>query len=149
LTPIRKRHMATLLHRLGRAAFRRRGLVVVIWLVALAALGAAALLFKGPTSGELSMPGTESQRALDILKRDFPEASGATGTTVVAGPEGRQLLEEKAAIAALVQEVSALPGVIGAVDPFQAQALSPDGRYALIQVQFAERAYSISDELRA
>lgn len=141
--------MATLLHRLGRAAFRRRGLVVVIWLVALAALGAAALLFKGPTSGELSMPGTESQRALDILKRDFPEASGATGTIVVAAPEGRQLLEEKAAIDALVQEVSALPGVIGAVDPFQAQALSPDGRYALIQVQFAERAYSISDELRA
>ena len=30
------------------------------------------------------MPGTESQRAMDALKQQFPEASGATGTIVVA-----------------------------------------------------------------
>ncbi|HEY8532951.1 MAG TPA: MMPL family transporter [Micromonospora sp.] len=141
--------MATLLYRLGRASYRRRGLVVVIWLIALGLLAAAALAFKGPTSGEITIPGTESQRALDILKRDFPEASGATGTIVVVAPEGRHIIQDKAAIDALVQEVSQVPGVLGAVDPFRAQALSPDGRYALIQVQFADRPYAITDEQRA
>ena len=34
--------MATMLYRLGRFAFRRRGLVAVLWVVILAAVGGAA-----------------------------------------------------------------------------------------------------------
>src|SRR5688500_8215082 len=74
--------MATLLYRLGRASFRRRGLVVIAWLVVLAALGMSAAAFKGATSSDFTMPGTESQRAIDALKSEFPEASGATGAIV-------------------------------------------------------------------
>ncbi|GAA3343605.1 MMPL family transporter [Amorphoplanes nipponensis] len=142
--------MATLLYRLGRASFRRRKLVVVLWLVLLAALGGAALAFKGPSSSDFTMPGTESQRAIDALQREFPEASGATGTIVVAAPAGGTLADAalKPAVEGLVKEASALPGVLGAVDPFAAKALSPDGRYALIQVQFATRADEVTDEQR-
>ena len=142
--------MATVLYRLGRASFRRRGLVVIAWLVALAALGAGAAVFKGTSSSDFTMPGTESQRAIDALQREFPEASGATGTIVVAAPQGQQLLTpaNQAAVAGLVKEVSALPGVLGAVDPFQARAVSPDLAHALIEVQFAERADKVTDEVR-
>jgi RND superfamily putative drug exporter len=141
--------MATLLYRLGRASFRRRGLVVVLWLVALAALGVAAATFRGPSSSDFSIPGTESQRAIDTLQREFPEASGATGTIVVVAPPGRQLTQDRAVVQALVGEASAVPGVVGAVDPFQARALSPDGRYGLIQVQFAEQADAVTEDQRA
>ena len=140
--------MATLLYRLGRASFRRRGLVVVLWLVALAALGGAALTLMGPTATNFTMPGTESQRAIDTLKREFPEASGATGTIVVAAPEGQQLAAQQAAVADLVREASSLPGVVAALDPSLTGAISPDGRYALIQVQFADQADEITDEQR-
>jgi RND superfamily putative drug exporter len=141
--------MATLLYRLGRASFRRRGLVVVLWLVALAVLGVAAAAFRGPSSSDFSIPGTESQRAIDALQREFPEASGATGTIVVAAPPGRQLTADRAVVQALVGEASGVPGVVGAVDPFQSRSISPDGRYALIQVQFAERADAVTEEQRA
>ncbi|GAA1776106.1 MMPL family transporter [Luedemannella helvata] len=142
--------MATVLYRLGRASFRRRGLVVIVWLVALAALGAGAAVFKGTTSSDFTMPGTESQRAIDALKSEFPEASGATGTIVVAAPAGQQLTTPayQAAVAALVKEASMLPGVVGAVDPFQARAVSQDLRHALIQVQFAERVDKVTPEQR-
>ncbi|HET6529703.1 MAG TPA: MMPL family transporter [Actinoplanes sp.] len=142
--------MATLLYRLGRGSFRRRKLVVALWLVLLAALGAAALTLKGPTSSDFTMPGTESQRAIDALQTEFPEASGATGTIVVAAPAGRTLAEPPltAAVQGLVREANALSGVVGAVDPFTARALSPDGRYALIQVQFADRADRVTDAQR-
>ncbi len=140
--------MATLLYRLGRASFRRRGLVVVLWLVALAVLGVAAAAFRGPSSSDFSIPGTESQRAIDALQREFPEASGATGTIVVAAPPGRQLTADRAVVQALVGEASGVPGVVGAVDPFQSRSISPDGRYALIQVQFAERADEVTEEQR-
>ncbi|MET8152813.1 MMPL family transporter [Actinoplanes sp. NPDC049668] len=143
--------MATLLYRLGRASFRRRKLVVVLWLVLLAALGGAALAFKGPTASNFTMPGTESQRAIDALQREFPEASGATGTIVVAAPQGATLADPKltAAVQGLVKEASGLPGALGAVDPYAVKALSQDGRHALIQVQFAERADAVTKEQRA
>ena len=49
----------------------------------------------------------------------------------------------------VTQEAATLPGVVGAVDPYQVKALSPDGRYALIQVQFAGRADDVTDAQRA
>ncbi|MFC6019097.1 MMPL family transporter [Plantactinospora solaniradicis] len=142
--------MATLLYRLGRASFRRRRLVVVIWLVLLAALGGAAVAFMGPTSTNFSIPGTESQHAIDALQREFPEASGATGTIVVAAPEGQQLTapDRQAVVADLVREASTLPGAVGALDPFASGAVSQDRRYALIQVQFAAQGDDITEEQR-
>ncbi|MEO3745915.1 MMPL family transporter [Plantactinospora sp. B5E13] len=142
--------MATLLYRLGRASFRRRRLVVVLWLVLLAALGGAAVAFMGPTSNNFSIPGTESQRAIDALQREFPEASGATGTIVVAAPEGQQLAapQHQPAVAGLVREAATLAGVLGALDPFATGAVSRDGRYALVQVQFAAQADEITEAQR-
>ncbi|MEV4493005.1 MMPL family transporter [Micromonospora coxensis] len=142
--------MATLLYRLGRASLRRRRLVVAVWLVVLVGLGIAAATLKGPTASNFTMPGTESQQALDLLAERFPAASGATGTIAVKAPADGQLVtpEGQAVVKQVVQEAATLPGVVGAVDPFQVQALSPDGRYALVQVQFAEGADAVTDEQR-
>ena len=142
--------MATVLYRLGRASFRRRTLVVILWLALLAALGGAAAAFMGPTASNFTMPGTESQRAIDRLKQEFPEASGATGTIVVAAPDNQQLTTptQMAQVQALVQEANSLPGVVGALDPFQARSVSPNGQYALIQVQFAEGVDGVTDAQR-
>ncbi|OKI68795.1 MMPL family transporter [Micromonospora sp. CB01531] len=142
--------MATLLYRLGRASLRRRRLVAVVWLVVLVGLGAAALTLKGSTASNFSMPGTESQRAIDLLAERFPAASGATGTIAVKAPQAGQLgtPNGQAVVKQVTEEAAALPGVVGAVDPYQVQALSPDGRYALIQVQFKGRADEVTDTQR-
>ncbi|WP_326550420.1 MMPL family transporter [Micromonospora sp. NBC_01813] len=142
--------MATLLYRLGRTAFRKRHLVVAIWLIALVALGSAALAFRGPTASNFSIPGTESQEALDLLAEQFPQASGASGTIVIAAPEGEQLTtaEGQSAVLAVVVEANELPGVVGALDPFQTGSVSQDGRYALVTVQFAEQGDEVTAEQR-
>ncbi|MGK5440932.1 MMPL family transporter [Micromonospora sp. URMC 105] len=143
--------MATLLYWLGRASLRHRRLVVAVWLVVLVGLGLAAATLRGPTASNFTMPGTESQQALDLLAERFPAASGATGTIAVKAPApgGLGTPEGQAVVKGVVQEAATLPGVVGAVDPFQAQALSPDGRYALVQVQFATGADEVTDEQRA
>ncbi|MFV2018512.1 MMPL family transporter [Micromonospora sp. LOL_023] len=142
--------MATLLYRLGRTAFRKRHLVVAIWLIALVALGSAALALRGPTASNFSIPGTESQEALDLLQEQFPQASGASGTIVIAAPEGEQLTtaEGQSAVLAVVVEANELPGVVGALDPFQTGSVSQDGRYALVTVQFAEQGDEVTAEQR-
>ncbi|MBQ0979213.1 MMPL family transporter [Micromonospora zamorensis] len=142
--------MATLLYRLGRGALRRRRLVVALWLVVLVVAGLAAATLRGPTASNFTMPGTESQRALDLLSEQFPAASGATGTIAVKAPADGQLAtpEGQAVVQELVQEASTLPGVVGAVNPFQVGAVSPNGRYALVQVQFATGGDEVTDEQR-
>ncbi|MFG1870622.1 MMPL family transporter [Micromonospora arborensis] len=142
--------MATLLYRLGRGALRRRRLVVALWLVVLVVAGLAAATLRGPTASNFTMPGTESQRALDLLSEQFPAASGATGTITVKAPADGQLAtpQGQAVVQELVQQASALPGVVGAVNPFQVGAVTPNGRYALVQVQFATGGDDVTDAQR-
>lgn len=138
--------MATLLYRLGRFSFRRRRHVAAVWLLLLALLGGAAAAFSGSTTDKFTMPGTESQRAMAALEREFPQASGITGTIVIAAPEGEKLTPDR--VAPVVKEAGEVPGVVAAVDPFQARSVSQDGRYALVQVQFDTRAEDVTDAQR-
>ncbi len=142
--------MATLLYRLGRGSMRRRRLVAAIWLVVLVGLGLAAATLRGPTASNFTMPGTESQHALDLLDEQFPAAAGATGTIALKAPADGQLgtPEGQAVVQAITQEAATVPGVVAAVDPFQVGAVSPNGRYALIQVQFNSGADGVTDEQR-
>lgn len=142
--------MSTLLYRLGRGAMRRRRLVAAIWLVVLVGLGLAALNLRGPTASDFSMPGTESQQARDLLAEQFPAASGATGTIALKAPQPGLLgtPQGQAVATEVTQEAATLPGVTAAVDPLTAQAISPDGQFGLIQVQFTEGADKVTDEER-
>src|SRR4051812_6789567 len=134
--------MANLLYRLGRFSYQRRRLVTAIWVFVLVLLGVGALTLGGKTANTFSIPGTESQRALDALKTELPAASGASATIVVKAPAGQTLATPavKAAVGAAVAKANQLPEVVGAVDPFTSKAISPDGTTGLISVQFTKPA---------
>ncbi len=119
--------MATFLYRLGRGSMRRRRLVVALWLVVLVGLGLAAATLSGPTANNFTMPGTESQRAQDLLAEQFPTASGATGTIAVKAPAAGQLgtPEGQAVVKGITQEAATLPGVVGAVGPLHRPSRHP------------------------
>lgn len=66
--------MATNLYRTGRWAFRRRRLVAGLWPSAVVLAGVAALAPSGREE-QLSMPGTESQKAFDLLDERFSQSN--------------------------------------------------------------------------
>lgn len=140
--------MANLLYRLGRFSYQRRRLVAAVWAVFLVLLGVGALTLGGKTTNTFSIPGTESQRALDALKTELPAASGASSTVVVKAPEGKTLADPavKAAVGPTVAQVAKVPGVIAAIDPFTSKAISPDGATGLISVQFDKPADELTKE---
>ncbi|MFG1909960.1 MMPL family transporter [Kribbella sp. NPDC048928] len=140
--------MANLLYRLGRFSYQRRRLVAALWALFLVVLGVGALTLGGKTANTFSIPGTESQRALDALKQELPAASGASATIVVKAPDGKTLTDPtvKAAVGATVLKATKVPEVIGAVDPFTSKAISPDGTTGLISVQFDKPADELSHE---
>jgi RND superfamily putative drug exporter len=145
--------VATFLYRLGRFAFRRRALVAAVWTVVLLALGLGAMTLSGQLSNSVSIPGTESQRAIDQLSARFPQAGagGATARVAIAAPEGQSLTTpaNQAAVERVVAQLKTAPKVIAVVDPFQAKAISPDLRVALVQVGYSVKAPEILDEDRA
>ena len=130
--------MSTLLYRLGRACFRRRGTVAALWAVVLAAVVAGVVTVGGQFDDAFTIPGSESQQALDQLRDASPAAAGASAELLFVAPEG-QAVSDPAFTRAIAGTVAAAGQVdqVGAVlDPFQSQAVSADGRAALATVQF-------------
>ncbi|TDD98934.1 MMPL family transporter [Jiangella asiatica] len=144
--------MATLLYRIGRFSYRRRGVVGTIWLAIIVLAGVGAATLSGPTSDSFSIPGTESQRAYDLLEERFPgsSADGANARMVFAAPDGSSVSdpEHRAAIEAAVAEVDAGPQIASVVDPFQAELVSPDGSVALAEVTYAVDFFSLEERTR-
>jgi putative drug exporter of the RND superfamily len=132
--------MAQLLYRLGRFAFRRRRLVAGLWTLALTVLAAGALMVGGKTVDAFSIPGTESQEALDALKQDLPGAGGAALTVVLQAPAGTTLRDPitKVAVGDVVAQAAELPGVVAVVDPYASQRIDRTGTLGLLSVQYAK-----------
>ena len=85
--------MSSYLYRLGHWAFRRRWLVLAFWIALLVAVGVTSQAVKKDTNDAFNVPGTESQRALDLLDEKFPGSGGATARVVFAAPKGHTLDE--------------------------------------------------------
>lgn len=109
--------MATLLHRLGKTAYRRWPIFLAGWLVAMLAVGAFAATMSKPMTDAFSIPGIPSEKAADMQEELFPQSvdafDRATVNVVVAAPEGHTLEEAPYANAVddLVAELRQVPQV--------------------------------------
>ncbi|MEU1949303.1 MMPL family transporter, partial [Streptomyces sp. NPDC020125] len=142
--------MATFLYKLGRFAFRRRGFVVLIWVALLAAAGVGAATASPPANDSFSIPGTEAQKAFDLLEQRFPggNADGATARVVFRAPSGEKMTdpENKAVVTKTVADLKASsPQIASVADPYQAQAVSKDGSTAYILTEYKVNALELKD----
>ncbi|WP_186779311.1 MMPL family transporter [Streptomyces salinarius] len=132
--------MATFLYKLGRLAFRRRHFVALIWvaLLTLAGVGAASAPPAGNSS--FSIPGTEAQKAFDLLEQRFPGASadGATARVVFKAPSGEKMTDadNKATVQKTVDELADGSEVASVADPYTGNAVSKDGTIAYASVKY-------------
>jgi RND superfamily putative drug exporter len=151
--------MAMFLYRVGRVAFRRRWLFVLVWAAVLGGVGFAASTASELPEDNGSMPGIEAQAAFDLMQQRFPGSAGdadaATAQIVFVAPAGEKLTDpgNRAIINALVREVSQDSQVAGAVSPFDAQAVSRDGSTAFAIVAYtttySDLTNATKDSLRA
>ncbi|WP_329176197.1 MMPL family transporter [Streptomyces decoyicus] len=142
--------MATFLYKLGRFAFRRRRFVALIWVALLAVAGVGAATAASPAADSFSIPGTEAQRAFDLLDQRFPgtNADGATARVVFRAPEGESMKDpaNKAAVERTVHALQSGSSQVDRVaDPYTAKALSKDGRTAYAQVSYKVTGFELSD----
>ncbi len=141
--------MALSLYRLGRFAFRHKWWVIAAWVAVLVLVGGLVGVLQPKFAQNFSLPNTDSDRAMAIMKSDFPAINDqqlkASTTIVIASDDG--LAEHMDQINALVKKTLELPKVINKqtvmnpvlvakADPaVAASVLGDNGKVGLIRVQ--------------
>jgi RND superfamily putative drug exporter len=130
--------MSLLLARLARALTQRwkRSLLAAVFVIVV--LGAAAGA-GGQAADDWSIPGTESQEAIDLFKAHSPAYAGADSTLVFTVEDGKVSdPRPRAAIDAALAKVKQLKDVETVADPFaEGGSISRDGRLASVDVRYS------------
>src|SRR5215208_4697248 len=120
----------------------RRRTVLALWVAAFVLAAALWGTAAGEFVNNFRLPGTESQRAYDLLKDRFPQQSGDTASVVFAVDTGRVLEpSHRPQIDRVLAEIKKSPEVLTVGDPFARGAPgSRDGRITFAQIQFRKGA---------
>jgi len=138
------------LYAIGHFAARRSWLVVGAWVAVAAALLIAGLVFGKPTNDDLTIPGSESTRATDLLDAKLP--SKANGTVPIAMKSNGSPLDqgaEKTAIQQVVTNYKGDPRVRSVVSPFSDEGsdqITKDGKYAYINLTLRDGQDEIDED---
>nr|WP_237508683.1 MMPL family transporter [Streptomyces sp. SID8382] len=122
----------------------------MIWVALLAVAGVGAATASQPANDSFSIPGTEAQKAFDLLEQRFPggNADGATARVVFRAPSGEKMTDpaNKAVVTKTVAELQAgSPQIASVADPYQAHAVSKDGSTAYILTSYKVNAMELKD----
>ncbi|MEJ3742601.1 MMPL family transporter [Actinomycetes bacterium KLBMP 9797] len=132
--------MNSFTRRLGAASARRPWTTIAAWTVATAAILVLAGTFGGTFADDFVAPGSQSERAMEVLEERFPEAAGGAALAVFAVPEGERLDRHRPAIDAAVERIAGTEHVTAVANPFAAGTVSPDGRIGYAEIAFDEPA---------
>ena len=138
--------MSSLLASIARSLSRHwiRGLISLV--VGVLVVGAIAGAQSGTAPEDFSIPGTEAQKAVDLLEARFPSQSGAQAQIVFTTEDGT--LEDgprRAAIDETLAKISQLPHVASTVEEMEPM-LSEDGRTGLTTVNYDVSGIDLEQE---
>ncbi len=128
--------------------------VMIAWVGIIAGLILLVATVGGSLKDEFSIPGSETQKATDLIEAEFAAEQGGVLNLVFAAPEGERLDEPAARKAAIVAAIAKLrtsefatigpderAGVESVGDPFSENTFSEDGRIAYAEAQFDRVIY--------
>lgn len=143
--------MSAVLYRVGRFSADRPWAVIGAWLATAVVVIAASAGFGKELEDSFSVPGLDSQQAVELLSAADSSQAGVTAQVVVAADVGESLFGSDAAAAEVrsvqdalarlssVIEVTDVAAMLGAGDTASATAagaVSVDGRIGVIRVQY-------------
>jgi RND superfamily putative drug exporter len=129
--------------------------VMIAWLGIVAALIVLVATVGGSLKDEFEIPGSDTQRATDLIEAEFASEQGGVLNLVFAAPEG-QTLEDPELRAAVEEAVAKVrgdefkptgtdpdgtAGITSVGDPFSDQTFSDDRRIAYAEAQFDRVIY--------
>ncbi len=138
-----------MLVRVADWCYRRRWLVVALWVATLVGSFALAAAFGGEFRQNYLQPGSESKAASDTLTESFPQRAGDTVQVVVHSAAGVTAPDTQAKAEKIFAGVARSPHVVGVTSPFTdagAGQVSQDGTtaYAVVALDQKESEFTIA-----
>ena len=134
------------MRRLAAFSYDRRRLVATLWVALIVLAGGLASGLGSGYVNNFTLPGTESQRALDLLRDRLPQQAGDTSQIVFHVQSGSlKDADQRARVQAVVDRVGKLPPVAGAVSPYKnpTATISKDGKTAYASLLFDRQAVDL------
>ncbi len=136
------------MHGIGRGCARHHKLVLLVWVLALFGIWGVGISLGGHTNNTFTVPGVQSQEALDQLAADFPQAAGASATIVYhAAATGTTVTssQNESQINASIKDLQSQPDVLFVSNPLNPSApkVSKDGTTALATVQYTKASQDL------
>jgi RND superfamily putative drug exporter len=132
---------------LARWCFRRRRLVLGLWVAALVGLNAIGGIAGSAYSNNFNGGNSDSQRAFDLLRTRFPARAGDTADVVFSAPQGVDRPDVRQAMEGLFArfETGRVEHVVGVQSPYAdgpgaENRISRDGKVAYATIQFDDQA---------
>jgi RND superfamily putative drug exporter len=154
------------LARWARACATHPWRVVGGWIGIVVLLVALVATVGGSLKDEFEIPGSDTQKATDLIEKEFASEQGGVLNLVFAAPQGQRLdtPERKAAIEKAIARLESpefkptedKAGIESVGDPFSEDTVSDDGRIAYAEAQFdrvifdkdREAVLAVEDEVR-
>ena len=131
---------------LARWCFRHRRIVLPAWLLGLVLVAAISHAVGSSYANNFSFPATDSSRAQDIVKANFPAQAGDSDQIVVQAKTGtltdRQI---RSAVIVMLGDVQRLSFVTSVASPYNTGLISEDRTIGLATVQLNADAQNIPD----
>ena len=125
----------------ARILVRRKRAVLALGFVVLVLLAVTSLRFGGDFSDNFRIPGSEAQRAFDLLEERFEREAGSDARLVWVVDEGDVLAASvRAPLEQLLRDASSLDGVLFVGNPYESPGgISADQRSAFATIRFDGR----------
>jgi RND superfamily putative drug exporter len=138
-----------MLERLARWSYTHRWRMLGIWIVALVAIITLGNTAGGDYSSDFSLPGSESQKAFDLLEERFPARAGDTADIVFKAEAGVNDPQIRSQMQGLLAQIAGLPHIDQIEGPYDASGasrISRDGKIAFATIQFDVKAGDVDKE---
>ena len=142
--------MSLLLYRIAHFCVRRRKPVIALWLVLLVGVVAGVQALGAQTSDDLTLPGTGSTDATDLLDEYLPKQANGTNPVVFEATSGKITdASKKQAIQDANKALERSSGVESTVSPFSSEGkkqVSKDDTIAYISVTLTDDPGELDEE---
>ena len=135
---------------LGRIAFRRKYVVIAIWLVAFIAISGASQSIGSKFNDSFTLKGTDSTAGYDLLSKALPAQSGADVQIVFKAKSGtvndpaiKSAMERVFTSARTIKTVG---DVASPYDPMHMNQISADGKIAYASITYSKYGRELPDK---
>jgi putative drug exporter of the RND superfamily len=132
---------------LARFAYRRRWLVLALWIVLFLGMNTLSQSFGTAYANTFTLPGTNSTHALSLLQSGFKSKSGDVDEIVFQAKSGT-IASHRQEILSMDKKVAKVSSVASVVSPFVGSSItiSPNGKIGYTVVYFKTQGYKLKSK---